>query len=144
MVKISSGEVEVLNQRQQGTQRTKDTIYEQIANNGVFMEEWERTVCCLKKRSDGGVRQTCYDEKRPSSNVSDLEVRLKTGRTFMGKADVPQVDRMKQVSASSSISDQKNISRRLNTAGRLLNDLKIDTDLFILQLDNTTQIVAGA
>jgi hypothetical protein len=143
MAKMSIGEVEVLTQRQRGMQRTKDIIYEQIANNQFPMEESEFIVLCLEKRADPSVRQTYYDGKR-MSNISDKAVIPKIGMTFMAGADTPQVNRMEQIGMTSNTPNQKNAIWRVNTAGTLLNDFEVDTDLSIIQSDNTPQIVARA
>lgn len=136
-----TGENELLTQRQEGMQRTKDIIYEQIANNQFPMEESENVVRLLEKRADGSVQQTFRDGKR-MSETSDTAVIPRVGMTFMAGADTPQVNRMEQLGMTSKPPDQKSAAWRVNTAGTLLNDFEVDTDLSIIQSDNTAQVVA--
>lgn len=138
---ISSGEVEMLNRRYEGMRRTKDIIYEQIANNQFPMEESESIVRCLEIRSDVCVRQTYSDGKRVSE-LSETALIPRVGLTFMPGADTPQVNRMEQIGMACTTPDQKSASWRVNTAGTLLNDFEVDTDLSIIQSDNTAHVIA--
>lgn len=140
---MSGGGCEALTQRQRGMQRSKDIIYEQIANNQFPMEESESIVRDLEKRADGSIRQTFYNGKRVN-DISDTAVIPKIAMAFMAGADTPQVNRMEQVGMTSSTPNQKNAIWRVNTAGTLLNDFEVDTDLSITQSDNTPYIVAKA
>lgn len=137
----SMGGVELLTRRQEGMQHTKDIIYEQIANNQFPMEESGFIVRSLEKRADTSVRQTYYDGKRVSE-ISDTALIPRIGMTFMAGADTPQVNRMEQVGMASKIPDQKSANWRVNTAGTLLSDFEVDTDLSIIQSDNTAKVIA--
>lgn len=137
---MSTGEVELLTRRHEGMQRTKDIIYEQIAKNQFPMEESEFIVRCFGKRADTSARQTYVDGKR-LSEVSETAVTPRIGMTFMAGADTPQVNRMEQVGMASKTPDQKSATWRVNTAGTLLHDFEVDTDLSIIQSDNTSQVV---
>jgi hypothetical protein len=138
---MSINEVEELKQRQQGMQRTKDIIYEQIADYQCPVEESELIVRCLEKRADGRVRQTYYDGKRVN-DISEAAAIPKIGVTFMPGVDTPQANRLEQVGMTSNVPDQKTAIWRVNTAGTLLNDFEVDKDLSIVQSDNTAQVVA--
>ena len=139
--KMLKDETDLLTQRQEGMQRTKDIIYEQIANNQFPMEESENVVRFLEKRADGSVQQTYHDGKRVNE-VSDTVIIPRVGLTLLAGADTPQVNRMEQVGMNSKAPDQKSAAWRVNTAGTLLNDFEVDSDLSIIQSDNTSQVVA--
>ena len=143
MAKMSGGGFEALTQCQQGLQRSKDIVYQQIANNQFPMEKSKSIVRCLEKRADGSDRQTYYNGKRVN-DISDTAVIPKIGMTFMTGADTPQVNRMEQVDMTSSTTNQTNAIWRVNTAGALLNEFEADTNLSITQSDNTPYIVANA
>jgi hypothetical protein len=136
-----SGQVELLTRRHEGMQRTKDIIYEQIADNQFPMEETEFVVRCFGKRADASARQTYVDGKRVNE-VSEAAITPRIGMTFMAGADTPQVNRMEQVGMARKNPDQKSANWRVNTAGTLLHDFEVDTDLSIIQSDNTSQVIA--
>jgi hypothetical protein len=122
-------------------QRTKEIIYEQIADNQFPMEESEFIVQRLEKRADLSLRQTCVDGKRVSEG-SGTAIAPRVSIAFMAGADLPQVTRMEQVGMMSKTPDQKSATWRVDTAGTLLNDFEVDTDLSIIQADNTAQVIA--
>ena len=132
---------ELLTRRHEGLQRSKDIVYEQIAKNQFPMEESEVFVSWLERRTDPSVRQTYVDGKRVSE-ISETAVTPRIGMTFMAGADTPQVNRMEQVGMTTKAPEQKSATWRVNTAGTLLNDFEVDTDLSIIQSDNTAQVVA--
>ena len=138
---IPTGELELLTRRHEGMQRTKDMVYEQIANNQFPMEESEFIVRCLEKRADASVRQTYHEGKRVNE-ISETAAVPRIGIKFMAGADTPQVNRLEQVNMTHNTPDQKSATCRVNTAGTLLNDFEVDTDLSIMQSDNTPQVVA--
>jgi hypothetical protein len=137
----SVGETELLTRRHKGMQRTKDIIYEQIANNQFTSEESDFMVRCLEKTVDASVRQTYFGEKR-IRDISESAVVPKIGMKFMAGADTPQVNRIEQVGMTHKTPDQKSAIWRVNTAGALLNDFEVDTDLSVIQTDNTSQVIA--
>jgi hypothetical protein len=137
---LSVGGAELLSQRQQGMQRSKDIIYEQIANHQFPIEE-QLILRGLEKRADGRLRQTYY-EGNPVTTVSETGIVPRIGMTFMAGADAPQVNRMEQIGMTDQAPEQKSASWRVNTAGTLLKDFEVDSDLSILQSDNTPQTVA--
>jgi hypothetical protein len=139
--KISMGEVELLTRRLEGMQRTMDIIYEQITNNRFPVEESEFIVQCLEKRADLSLRQTYIDGRRVSE-VCETATTLRVAITLMAGADSPQVNRFGQVGMTSEIPDQKSATWRVNTASTLLNDFGVDTDLSIIQADNTAHVIA--
>jgi hypothetical protein len=140
-INMLSDQGELLTRRHEGMQRTKDFIYEQIANNQFPMEETEFVVRCLGKRADSSARQTYVDGKRVSE-VSEGAIAPRVGMTLMAGADTPQVNRMEQVGMARETPDQKSAAWRVNTAGTLLHDFDVDTDLSIIQSDNTSRVIA--
>jgi len=140
-INMLSGQSELLTRRHEGMQRTKDIIYERIADNQFPMEESEIAVPCFGTRADTSARQTYVDGKRVSK-VSEGAVTPRIGMTFMAGADTPQVNRMEQVGMARNPPDQKSATWRVNTAGTLLHDFEVDTDLSIIQSDNTSQVIA--
>lgn len=138
---IAISERGFLTQRHEGMQRTKDMIYEQIADNQFPMDESDFIVRCLEKRADASVRQTYHDGNRVNE-ISEATAKPRIGITFMAGADQPQVNRMEQIDMTSKTPEQKSALWRVNTAGTLLNDFEVDTDLSIIQSDNTSQVIA--
>lgn len=136
-----STNIELLNRRHEGMQRTKDIIYEQIASNQFPLGESDYIIPSLEKRADTSVRQTYYDGKRVNE-ILETAVIPKIGITFMAGADAPQVNRMEQVGMKENAPDQKNAIWRVNTAGTLLHDFEVDSDLSITQSDNTSEVIA--
>ena len=140
MTELSTTNTELLTRRHEGMQRTKDIIYEQIANSQFPIEESDFVIRCLEKRADATVRQTYHNGKR-LNDISETAVIPKIGMTFMAGADAPQVNRMEQVGMINNMPDQKNAIWRVNTGGTLLQDFEVDTDLSITQSDNTSQVI---
>jgi hypothetical protein len=140
-INILSGKGELLTRRYEGMQRTKDHVYEQIADNQFPMEESEFVVRCFGTSTGSSARQTYVDGKRVSE-VFQGAVTPRIGITFMAGADTPQVNRMEQVGMTRNPPDQKSATWRVNTAGTLLHDFEVDTDLSITQSDNTSQVIA--
>lgn len=138
---IPTGELGLLTRRHEGMQRTKDMIYEQIADNQFPMEESEFFVRCFEKRADASICQTYYEGKRVNE-ISETAAKPRIGITFMAGADTPQVNRMEQIDMTSKTPEQKSALWRVNTAGTLLNDFEVDTDLSIIQSDQTAQVIA--
>ncbi len=137
---IATGERGFLTQRHQGMQRSKDIIYEQIADNQFPLDESDFIVGCLKRRSDASVRQTYHEGKRVNE-IPETAAKPRIGITFMAGADTPQVNRMEQLDMTNKTPEQKSALWRVNTAGTLLNDFEVGTDLSIIQSDNTSQVI---
>ncbi len=137
---VATGERGFLTQRGEGMQRTKDIIYEQIADNQFPMDESDFIARCLKRRSIASVCQTYHEGKRVHE-ISETAAKPRIGITFMAGADTPQVNRMEQIDMTNKTPEQKSALWRVNTAGALLNDFEVDTDLSIIQSDNTPQVV---
>lgn len=122
-------------------QRTKEIIYEHIANNQFPMEESEFIVQCLEKGADLSLRQTCVDGKRVSEGFEPV-IAPRVSIAFMAGADLPQVTRMEKFGMTSNTPDQKSATWRVTTSGTFLNDFEVDTDLSIIQADNSAQVIA--
>lgn len=63
------------------------------------------------------------------NEISETAAKPRIGIAFMAGADPPQVNRMEQFGMTRRTPEQKSALWRVNTAGTLLNDFEVDTDL---------------
>jgi hypothetical protein len=119
----------------------KDLIYEEIADRQFPPEELMLKV--MEKRADERVKMTFVNGRR-APEVSDNAPVAKVGITFMAGADEPQVNRMEETGMAGRGPEQKDAKWRVHTAGSLLNEFRVDTDLSIVQSDRTSAVVASA
>ncbi|KAI9775615.1 MAG: hypothetical protein M1839_001016 [Geoglossum umbratile] len=121
--------------------RMKDLIYEEIANR--HFPPTDIVLKVMGRREDEGVRMTFINGHR-AAEVSESAPVAKVGITFMAGADEPQVNRMEETGMGGRGPDQKDSKWRVHTAGSLLSRFKVDTDLSIVQTDQTAAVAAKA
>lgn len=123
--------------------RFRENILQQFAEKQFPLEESELIVKSFEKTVDGRVRATFFDGTR-MQEVDDHAIEPTVGIMFMAGADAPRVNQMEQIGMTQQHPDQKDASWRVNTAGALLKNFEVDTDMSFIQTDNTPAVIANA
>lgn len=123
--------------------KAKNDAYVDYTNKTLVPDETDFMIQQLERKADPRVRRTyengvALDEVVPSAPV------LTVGLTFLPGADKPQVNRSEQTNMEGKEVDQKDANWRVATAGSLLTQFNVSSDLQILQTDQTASIVNRA
>lgn len=129
--------------RHHGKLQANKTLWEEWANKSTPTEDSEWMVKVLEKQADGRLRRT-YMEGVPLNDVEESAITLNVGLTFLAGADKPQVNRLEEQSMSSKEPNQKDATWRVNTAGALLMQFDVSSDLSIIQTDQTSEVLGRA
>jgi hypothetical protein len=130
-------------QRDNGMQKARVLIYEELAEKMHAYETLEIVMRGFEKRVDEKVRATFFDGIR-AREASPSAVEPKIAMTFMAGADLPQVTQREQIQMTQRQPDQKDAAWRVNTAGTLLMNYEVEKDLSVIQTDNTATVVKNA
>ena len=129
--------------RHHGKLRANKTLWEEWANKSTPMEDSDWMVKVLEKQADGKLRRT-YMEGVPLNDVQESAITLNVGLTFLAGADKPQVNRLEEQSMTSKQPNQRDATWRVNTAGALLMQFDVSSDLSIIQTDQTSDVLGRA
>ena len=129
--------------RHHGKLRANKTLWEEWANKSTPMENTDWMVKVLEKQADGRLRRT-YMEGVPLNDVEESAITLNIGLTFLAGADKPQVNRLEEQSMSGKEPNQRDATWRVNTAGALLMQFDVSSDLSIIQTDQTLEVLGRA
>ncbi|KAI9774146.1 MAG: hypothetical protein M1840_005239 [Geoglossum simile] len=121
----------------------KNRLYEELAVVQAPRDEFEVNLKDLEKSADEQFVATFVDGQQVS-HVIDRAIVLDVEVTFMSGADASKVNRMEQAGMTDELPDQKTARWRVNTAGTLLSDFNVGSDLSIVRTDKTAEYVAGA
>jgi hypothetical protein len=131
------------NYRKQNQLETKHRVWENMANKALPPENVELMIKMLEKRADEKVLRTYMAGQALPDHFEDAVV-LRVGLTFMPGADKQQVNRQEQTDMTGREPDQKDALWRVNTAGHLLSDFDVLSDLSVVQRDRTADIARKA
>ena len=129
--------------RHHGKLQANRTLWEEWASKSTPMENSDWMVKVLEKQADGRLRRT-YMEGVPLNDVEESAITLYVGLTFLAGADKPQVNRLEEQSMSSKEPNQRDATWRVNTAGALLMQFDVSSDLSIIQTDQTSEVFRRA
>jgi len=114
-----------------------------MANKALPPEQTDLMIQQMEKRADKRLRRT-YSNGIPLPEVLDSARVLTVGLMFLPGADKPQVNRIERTSMEGKEPDQKDSSWRVSTAGSLLSQFLVTTDLQVVQSDETASILRRA
>ena len=130
-----------LGHRHHGALKASNSLYEELVNKQMPLEDSAYMVKCFEKGVDGRLQRT-YLEGQALLDIYGSAVVPKVGLTFLPGADRAQVTRIEQTNMAGKDPDQKDAAWRVNTAGSLLMQFNVSTDLSIFKIDQTRAVVA--
>ncbi|KAM0797109.1 hypothetical protein BDR22DRAFT_824619 [Usnea florida] len=123
--------------------KAKNDAYVDYTNKTLVPEQTDFMIQQLERKADPRLRRT-YENGVPLDEVVPSAPVLTVGLTFLPGADKPQVNRSEQTNMEGKDVDQKDANWRVATAGSLLTQFNVSSDLQILQTDQTASIVNRA
>ena len=129
--------------RHHGALKAKSDAYIDYNNKSLAPEQTDFMIKQLEKQADPRLRQT-YANGLALEDVIESAPVLTVGLKFLPGADKPQVNRTEQINMEGKEADQKDAHWRVATAGSLLSQFNVSSDLQITQTDQTASIVARA
>lgn len=131
------------NHRDHGARKAKTDAYTDFTNKTLGPEQTDFMIQQLERKADPRLRRT-YENGLPLDEVLESATVLTVGLAFLSGADKPQVNRSEQITMEGKEPDQKDALWRVTTAGSLLSQFNVSSDLQIVQTDQTASIVARA
>ena len=129
--------------RDDGALRTRNRAMEDMVERQLPPEEIGMMIQRLEKRADQREQRT-YVEGVAMADVHESAITPSVGLTFLPGADSPRVARYEQTNMTSEVPDQKDAMWRVNTAGTLLKNFDVSSDMSIIQVDQTSDVIARA
>ena len=123
--------------------KAKSDAYVDYTNKTLGPEQTDFMIQQLERKADPRLRRT-YANGLALEEVLESAPVLTVGLTFLPGADKPQVNRSEQINMEGKEADQKDALWRVATAGSLLSQFNVSSDLNIVQTDQTASILTRA
>ncbi|KAF2670095.1 hypothetical protein BT63DRAFT_229370 [Microthyrium microscopicum] len=123
-------------ERRQQTAETIHTVYDGIKTEIMALETPELMIMRLERTADSTYRRSYVDGNQVREIIPDAPV-LNVGICFLPGSDKTRVTLLESTNMSSKMADQMNSMWRVDTAGRLLFDFEVTSDLSIIRHDKT-------
>ncbi|KAL8669593.1 MAG: hypothetical protein Q9168_005825 [Polycauliona sp. 1 TL-2023] len=129
--------------RRPGALKAKSEANVEYTNKTLAPEQTDFMIQSLERKADLRLKRT-YMNGVVLDEVSRSAPTLRVALKFLPGADKPQVSRSEQLNMEGKEADQRDAPWRVATAGSLLTQCSISSDLQIMKADQTPSIMARA